>query len=178
MLTTAQFFIAFKWAGILTLVTGVLSLLGFFFKWGIRFRLVGITGFMSVLTGGLFALSLVPLTTVQVPGSLHYARVYDNGGSQTVIALPPTITESELELTLRQAANNLFSQGRFSSAGENQLTIRARTIVHPEPGLSKPLYLGQVKRSLGVRDDENIEIEIYAAQLAELERLKPAAKDA
>jgi hypothetical protein len=178
MLTTAEFFVAFKWAGILTLVSGVLSLLGFLFKWGIRFRLVGITGFMGVLTGGLFALSLVPLTRVQVPGALHYTRVYDNGGSQTVIALPPTITESELELTLRQAANNLFSQGRFSSGGENQLTIRARTIVHPEPGLSKPLFLGQVKRSLAVRDDENLEIEIYADQFSELSKLKPAAEDA
>ncbi|MBO0348741.1 Ycf51 family protein [Phormidium pseudopriestleyi FRX01] len=178
MLTTAEFFIAFKWAGILTLVSGFLGLLGFLLKWGVRFRLVGITGFMAVLTGGLFALSLVPLTRVQVPGALHYARVYDNDGSQTVIALPPTITESELELTLRQAANNLFSQGRFSSAGENQLTIRARTIVHPEPGLSKPLFLGQVKRSLGVRDDENMEIEIYADQFSELSKLKPAAKDA
>ena len=177
MLTTAEFFVAFKWAGILTLVSGVLSLLGFLFKWGIRFRLVGITGFMGVLTGGLFALSLVPLTRVQVPGALHYTRVYDNGGSQTVIALPPTITESELELTLRQAANNLFSQGRFSSGGENQLTIRARTIVHPEPGLSKPLFLGQVKRSLAVRDDENLEIEIYADQFSELSKLKPAAED-
>ena len=178
MLTTAEFSVAFKWAGILTLVSGVLSLLGFLFKWGVRFRLVGITGFMGVLTGGLFALSLVPLTRVQVPGALHYTRVYDNGATQTVIALPPTITESELELTLRQAANNLFSQGRFSSGGENQLTIRARTIVHPEPGLSKPLFLGQVKRSLAVRDDENLEIEIYADQFSELSKLKPAAEDA
>lgn len=178
MLTTAEFFIAFKWAGILTLVSGVLSLLGFLFKWGVRFRLVGITGFMGVLTGGLFALSLVPLTRVQVPGAVHYSRVYDNGATQTVIALPPSITESELELTLRQAANDLFSQGRFGAGGENQLTIRARTIVHPEPGLSKPLFLGQVKRSLAVRDDENLEIEIYADQFSELSKLKPAAEDA
>lgn len=170
MLSTAEFFIVFKWAGILTLVCGVLAVLGFLFKWGIRFRLVGITGFMAVLTGGLFALSLVPLTRVEIPGAVHYARVYDNGGTQTVIALPPTITESELEATLRQAAGDLFSPGRFSAAGENQLTVRARTIVHPEPGVSKPIYIGQVKRALGVREDENMDIEIYSDKLPHLSK--------
>lgn len=168
MFSTAEFFTAFQWAGILTLVCGVFAVLGFLFKWGIRFRLVGITGFMAVLTGGLFALSLVPLTRVEIPGAVRYARVYDNGGTQTVIALPPTITESELEATLRQAASDLFSPGRFSTSGETQLTIRARTIVHPEPGISKPVYIGQVKRALGVREDENMEIEIYSAKLPHL----------
>lgn len=167
MATTADFLNYTQWAGILTLACGLLALLGFIFKWGIRFRLVGITGFMAVLTGGLFALGLVPFTRTVIPGAVRFSLVYDNGGNQTVIAVPPQITESELEATLRQAASDFFSYGRLGGSDE-QLTIRARTIIHPEPGVSKPLFLGQVKRSLASREDEQMVIDIYSENFAEL----------
>ncbi|HBB35416.1 MAG TPA: hypothetical protein DDZ80_03540 [Cyanobacteria bacterium UBA8803] len=167
MPTTADFLTYTQWAGIFTLVCGLFSILGFIFKWGIRFRLVGITGFMGVLTGGLFALSLVPLTRTVIPGAVHFSLVYDNGGNQAVIVVPQEITASELDATLRQAASDLFSYGRLGGP-DNYLTIRARTIIHPEPGVSKPLVLGQVKRSLAQRDDEEMAIEIYSDRLAQL----------
>ncbi len=53
------------------------------------------------------------------------------------------------------------------------MTIRLRTVLHPEPGISKLVYLGQVKRSLGLRDDPQLEIKIYPERLAELP--KPVA---
>lgn len=168
MPTTADFFTATQWSGILTIAFGVLAGLAFVFKWGFRFRLVGVTGFMGVLTGGLFALSLVPITRVSIPGAVRYSTVFDAGSSQVVIAVPPTITESELEATLRQAASDLFSPGRFSQAGEKQLTIRARTILHPETGVSKPVYVGDVKRSLFKRDDDQIIVDVFSDKLAEL----------
>jgi hypothetical protein len=56
---------------------------------------------------------------------------------------------------------------------ENQMTIRARTIVHPEPGVSKPLFLGEVKRSLTIRNDEQMAIDIYSESFAQLP--KPTA---
>ncbi|MBD2005924.1 MULTISPECIES: Ycf51 family protein [Cyanophyceae] len=167
MLTTADFLNYAKWAGILTLACGVLAGLGFILQWGIRFRLVGITGFMGVLTGGLFALGLVPLTHAVVPGAVRYKLVYDTGGAQTVIKVPPEITETELDATLRQAASNLFSYGRLGQIN-NQLTIRARTVIHPEPGVSKPLYLGEVKRSLVTRDDDQLAIKVYPENIAQL----------
>ncbi|NER51990.1 MAG: DUF2518 family protein [Symploca sp. SIO1A3] len=167
MPTTADFLTFTQWAGILTLVCGSLTLLGFVFKWSLRFRMVGATGFLAVLTGGLFALSLVPLTRTLIPGAIPYSLVYDNGGNQTVIAVPPQVTESELEATLRQAASNLYSYGRLGGV-DNQLTIRARTILHPEANISKPLFLGQVKRSLSVRDDEQMVIDIYPQSFAQL----------
>lgn len=172
MLTTAYFLDASKWAGILTLVCGALAVLAFILKWGIRFRLVGITGFMGVLTGGIFALGLVPFIHTQIPGAIGYKQVYDSGGTQVVIAVPPTITESQLEATLRQAAGDLFSYGRLGQA-QNHLTIRARTIIHPEPGVSQPLFLGQVNRSLANRNDEKLAIEINSNNLAKLP--KPTA---
>ncbi|MCU0524204.1 MAG: Ycf51 family protein [Elainella sp. Prado103] len=167
MLTPDAFLTYTQWAGIATLVFAALTLLGFLVKWGIRFRLVGVTGFMIVLTSGLFALSLVPFTRTVIPGAVKFSTVYDSGATQAVIAVPPTITATELESTLRQAANDLFSPGRLGR-GENLLTIRARTILHPEPGVSEPLLLGQVRRSLYSREDEQMSIEIIPANLAKL----------
>ncbi|NEQ69104.1 MAG: DUF2518 family protein [Symploca sp. SIO2D2] len=167
MPTTADFLTFSQWSGILTLACGALTILGFVLQWGLRFRMVGATGFLAVLTCGLFTLSLVPLTRTVIPGAVPYSLVYDNGGSKTVIAVPPQITESELEATLRQAASNLYSFGRLGGV-DNQLTIRARTIIHPENNVSLPLFLGQVKRSLSARDDQQMVIDIYPESFGQL----------
>jgi hypothetical protein len=157
-----------QWSGILTLVCLVITIIAFVLQWGMRFRFVGITGFMAVLTGGLFALGLGLFTRTVVPGAVRSALVYDNGRNQAVISLPPTVTPSEVEATLRQAADDLFSLGRGGVGGDNQLTVRARTIIHPQPGISKPLYLGQAKRALKSRDDEQIKIEIFSRNFSQL----------
>ena len=155
-----------KWSGILTVVSLVVAILGFIFKWGIRFRFVGITAFLIVVTSSVLALKLSLFTSVSIPGARRYTLVYDNASDQVVVNIPPeTITPEEAAATLRQAAYNLFSSGR-SSYGENQLTVRLRTILHPEPGVSQPVYLGQVKRSLLQRQDENMEVEVFEDNLA------------
>lgn len=168
MPTTADFLTVAQWAGAATLVCAAVTVLAFIFKWGFRFRLVGATGFMGVLTAGLFALSLTPLTRIQIPGAVRYSTVFDNGATQVVIAVPSQITDSELEATLRQAASDLYSFGRLG-LDTNQLTIRARTIIHPEPGISQPVYLGQVKRSLARRDDPQMELQIFPDRLAQFQ---------
>jgi len=173
MLTTDQFLQYAEWMGIATLLFAALTGLGFILKWGIRFRLVGATGFSAVLTFGLFALSLAPLSRTVIPGADRFTLVYDTGASQTVIAVSPQITESQLSATLRQAASDLYSYGRLGTGGDNRLTIRARTIIHPEPGVSQPLFLGQVKRTLASREDNDMAIEIYKDKLALLP--KPTA---
>jgi hypothetical protein len=174
MLTTADFLIATKWAGILTVVAAAVAVLGFAFKWGLRFRLVGVAGFMLVLTVGLFALSLTPITRVEIPGAIRYSLVYDNGASQVVIAVPPQVTEPELVATLQQAASDRFSSGRLGGS-EKQLTIRARTILHPQAGVSEPLYLGEARRSLAQREDANMTIEVYPEYLDKLPKAKSPA---
>lgn len=167
MPTTDDFLTYAQWAGIATLAFAALAGLGFLFRWGIRFRLVGTTGFMVVLTVGLLTLGLIPFTRTVVPGAVNFSTVFDSGAAQAVIVVPPTITESQLTATLEQAASDLFSMGRLSR-GEDLLTIRARTVLHPEPGVSEPLVLGQIKRSLSVRNDENMSIEVFQKNLAKL----------
>lgn len=166
MLTTANFLTVSQWVGITTLLLAAITVLGFILKWGIRFRLVGITGFLGVLTAGLFTLGLVPFTRTAIPGALRYSLVHDTGGTQVVVAVSPKITESQLQATMLQAASDLFSYGRFGK--ENQLTIRVRTNIHPEPGITKPLYLSQIKRSLVNRNDDKMEIDIFQENLAQL----------
>ncbi|MBD2294855.1 Ycf51 family protein [Anabaena sphaerica FACHB-251] len=168
MPSTADFLQYTQWSGIATILFAVLTILAFILKWGFRFRLVGTTGFMLVLTAGLFSLSLVPLSRTVIPGAVKYTLVYDNGSNLAVIATSPKITPTELEATLRQAASNLYSYGRLGSRGNNQLTIRARTIIHPEPGISAPVYLGEVKRTLATREDTQMAVKLYLDKFAQL----------
>ncbi|MGB3239398.1 MAG: Ycf51 family protein [Geitlerinemataceae cyanobacterium] len=167
MPTTADFLQATQWMGIITLVCAALAVLGFVLQWGIRFRLVGIASFLAVLTVGSFSLSLVPFAPTVIPGSIRYTVVYDNGAAQVVIKVPSDITETQLEATLRQAATNQFSSGRLAQ-GQNLLVLRARTIIHPEPGISKPLVLGQVMRSFSSEGEDPWEFEVYHDRFAEL----------
>ncbi len=166
-MSTEQLLTFARWSGYLTLFCAAVTVIGWLLKWGIRFRLVGATGFMGVLTGGLFALSLGFYSRPDVPGAVHYSRVFDTGSTQVVITVPPQITETQLDATLRQAASKLFSPGRLSQ-GDQFLTIRARTVLHPKSGVSQPLYLGQVKRSLLTREGDEIVVEIDRDSLAQL----------
>lgn len=129
--------------GFATIAFAAISALAFVVKWGIRFRLVGTTGFCGVLTAGLFGLSFQPLVATTVEGAVPYTTVFDSGASQLVIAVPAKITNEQLEATLQQAAINSFNPSQLGGVGQTP-RIRARTIVHRDPGISDLLYLGQV----------------------------------
>jgi hypothetical protein len=171
-MTNVAFIQYCQWSAILTVVFALFAGLAFRFKWGFRFQLVGATGFLSVLTVGLFALTLVPLTRTSVSGAVRYSLVYDSAGTQAVIVLPADVTKPQIEATLQQAASDLFSPGR---SGTGQLTIRARALVHPGPGVSEIIPLGQVQRSLAVRDDQNMKIEVFEDNLAQLSQASDAS---
>ncbi len=144
MLTPDQFLVATQWLAIGTLALAALTAIAFGLKWGLRFRLVGATGFAAVLTVGLLGLSFEPFSRTAVPGAIPYTTVYDSGASQVVIAVPATITPDTLDATLRQAASNLFKPYRLGLPGQVS-TIRARTIAHDAGGVSRLLYLGQIQ---------------------------------
>jgi hypothetical protein len=173
MITTAEFFKYFQWSGIATLAFAAITVLALILKWGFQYRLVGATGFMAVITVGLLGLSFVPIVHSNVPGALHYSVIYDNGSDRATIAVATPISESELDATLRQAAANLYSYGRSGSV-DRQLKIRARTIVHPQPGISEPLVLGEVIRSLGGGEDAELAIQIDRTNLSKVARTNNA----
>ena len=153
VLTPEQFLIATQYFAIGTLAFGGITVLAFVLKWGIRFRLVGATGFMGVLTGGFFGLSFQPLTQTSIPGAIPYTTVFDSGASQIVISVPTSITQTELEATLQQAASNLLKPSRLGGMGQIAPKIRARAIVH-DGDTSKLLYMGEVTPGKGATSAE------------------------
>jgi hypothetical protein len=165
MPTPEQFLTYTQWSAIATLLFGVVAAVAFVTGWGLRFRLVGAVGFMAVVTVGLLSLSFIPLTQTVIPNSTKYTLVYDTGAADVVIAVAPDITQAQLEATLQQAATNLFSPGRLGR-GDTQLTVRARTVIHPEKGVSLPLVLGEARRSLSQRNDPNLQVMIFAENMA------------
>jgi Protein of function (DUF2518) len=167
MPTPENFLTYTQWSGIATLALAGLAVLAFIFKWGFRFRLVGATGFMGVLTFGLVSLTFIPLEQTVIPNSAKYTLVYDTGAADVVIAVAPDITRPQLEATLQQAAINLFSPGRLG-LGNTQLRVRARAVIHPKEGVSVPLYLGEARRSLSTRENETLQISVFEQNMAQL----------
>lgn len=157
-----------KWSGIVTIVALVVAILAFVFGWGFRFRLVGVTSFMGVLTAGIFALGLGLFPHSDIPGAARYKLIYDSGANQAVVAVAPTIEKSAIEPTLLQAAGDLYSYGRSGVNGNNQFTIKLRTVLHPKTGVSQPLFLGEAKRSLVNDGNKEIEINVFAKNLKQL----------
>lgn len=169
MLTPASFLEYSKYGGIATIALVVLTILGLLFQWGFRFRLVGITGFMMVLTVGLFGLSLGLSPRVSFPGAVRYSLIYDNGNSQAVVAVANrSMTVASAEATLRQAAQDLYSFGRVGE-GDGNMHIRMRSIVHPQVGVSEPVYLGEAIRNLSNRESLELEIVVDRQNLSKLQ---------
>ncbi|MEY2832879.1 MAG: hypothetical protein RLZZ574_2138 [Cyanobacteriota bacterium] len=159
-----------KWLGIATIASLVVAIVAFILGWSFRFRLVGVTSFMGVLTAGCFALGLGLFPHAKIPGAARYALIYDNGANQAVVAVSPEIEKSAIEPTLIQAATDLYSYGRTGTAGNDQFTIKLRTVLHPQSGVSQPLFLGTAKRSITARSSEDIEIEVFDQNIARLPR--------
>ncbi|MBD2101467.1 Ycf51 family protein [Leptolyngbya sp. FACHB-261] len=160
MLTTANFLTYAQYMGLFTIACALVTVIAFVTSRGWRFRLVGVTGFSIVLTVGLFALSLVPFTRTVVPGAVRYAVVFDNGGPNVVITVPATINQDELQATLQQAALNLYTPGRVE---RDRLWVRARALLHPQPGVSQPVFLGEARYT------PELNVEIFPDQLTLLQ---------
>jgi len=157
-----------KWSGIVTIFALVVAILAFVFGWGFRFRLVGVSSFMGVLTASIAALGLGLFPHSEIPGAARYKLIYDSGANQAVVAVAPTIEKSAIEPTLLQAASDLYSYGRTGVNGNTQFTIKLRTVLHPKTGVSLPLFLGEAKRSLAANGDEDIEINVLAKNIKKL----------
>ena len=169
--TESFFLLAAKICGILAGILGLVTVVAWWRQWPFRFAFFGYTAFMTVLTAGCFALTLTPIIRPPVAGSAPYHTVYDRGANQAVIKVETDISPETLELTLQQAAQKLASSGRFST-GSRLFTLRARTVIHPEPGISVPLYLGQLQQDLGTRQDPDRTIEIFPDAFRQLEAVQ------
>jgi len=165
---TSDIFVYAKWLGFATIFCLLVAILSFVVGWGFRFRLVGVTSFMGVLTAGTFALGLSFFPHQEIPGAARYTLIYDNGANQAVVAVAPNIAKSAIEPTLLQAATDLYSYGRTGTGGNNQFIIKLRTVLHPQTGVSQPLFLGEAKRSLIASGDRDIQINVFPQNVNKL----------
>lgn len=168
MFSNVDLFACAKWLAVGTVVSLLVAIAAFIFGWGWRFRLVGVTSFMGVLTAGFFALGLGLFPHAEIPGAVRYSLIYDNGANQAVVAVSPEIEKSAIEPTLIQAATDLYSYGRTGTGGNDRFTVKLRTILHPQPGVSQPLFLGTAQRSITSRSSQDIEIKVFEENLAQL----------
>ena len=120
-----------------------LTLVAFIAKWGLRFRLVGVTSFTFVLAISCWAFGLSYTPTVSIEGALRAPVVFDNGDDLIVAQANEDFPREAIEPTLQQLAQNVRPGGR----GSAQVTIRLRQLQPAGDGASKPVVLGETTRS-------------------------------
>jgi len=125
------------WSG---LAFALLTLVAFGARWGVRFRLVGVTSFTLLLAVSCWAFSVSYQPPVIVEGAVRAPVVFDNGNDLVVAQAPDGIPQEAVEPTLAQLAANLRSGGRN---GE-EVVIRLRQLQPGPEGSSTPVVLGEV----------------------------------
>jgi len=143
-------FEAGKWLGAASGVLAVLTLAGFLSRWGIRFRLVGITSFTALLSLSCLAFAISYTPRVSVPGAVQVPVVFDNGTDLVIAAAPADLEAGGVMPTLEQVALNLRGSGR--SAGGGKVRVRLRRVEAVEPGLARPVVLAETTRDLASRE--------------------------
>lgn len=135
-----------RWLGIAGGVLAVLTVVAFPARWGIRFRLVGITSFTVLLAFSCVAFAISYTPRVTIAGAVTVPIVFDNGTDLVVAAAPATIEKTAIGPTLEQVARNLRGNGRSTESG--QVTVRLRRIENLEGGRSRPVVLAEAVRNL------------------------------
>jgi len=123
---------------------GVLTILAYLFKWGIKFRLTGITIFTLLLSGSCWAFDQSYSPPINVEGYKYAPIVYDNGFDLVVAQASNDFPEEAIKPTLLQIARNLKGGGRNGS----QVKVRLRKIEPAGDGISKPIILGEIINDL------------------------------
>jgi hypothetical protein len=133
--------VASKWLGLAALALLVLTVIGFVARWGIRFRLVGVTSFTALLaiSCAAFAVSYSPRVTV--PGAMTVPVVFDNGTDLVVAAAPLDLPPESEAPTAEQVARNLRPTGRAPADGV--VHVRLRRLEDAGEGKSRPVVLAE-----------------------------------
>ena len=123
---------------------GILTILAYLLKWGIKFRLTGITIFTLLLSGSCWAFDKSYSPPINVEGYKYAPIVYDNGFDLVVAQASNDFPEEAIKPTLLQIAGNLKGGGRNGS----QVKVRLRKIESDGDGISKPIILGEIINDL------------------------------
>ena len=123
---------------------GVLTILAYLFRWGIKFRLTGITIFTLLLSASCWAFDQSYRPPFNVEGYKYAPIVYDNGFDLVVAQASNDFPEEAIKPTLLQIAGNLKGGGRNGA----KVKVRLRKIESAGEGKSKPIILGEIINDL------------------------------
>ena len=133
---------AVPWLGWTGLGLSLLTVLAFLTKWGLRFRLVGVSSFTLLLAVSCWAFGVSYTPPVVVEGAIRAPVVFDNGTDLVVAQAPADLEPATVTATLEQLAGNLRSAGR----GSGTVRVRLRAFETPGEGISRPVILGETVR--------------------------------
>ncbi|EDY39645.1 conserved hypothetical protein [Cyanobium sp. PCC 7001] len=146
MPTDPILFSAGEWLGAASGLLAIATIAGFLLRWGIRFRLVGITSFTALLALSCLAFAVSYRPRVSVEGAMSVPVVFDNGGDLVIAAAAADFPAGAEAATVEQVARNLRGSGRNTSEG--LVTVRLRRVEPLGPGLSAPKVLAEAHRDL------------------------------
>jgi hypothetical protein len=146
MSTDPILLVAGEWLGAASGVLAVVTIAAYALRWGVRFRLVGITSFTALLALSCLAFAVSYRPRVVVDGAVSVPVVFDNGAELVVAAAPADLPAAAAAPTAEQVARNLRGNGRQSD--DAMVRVRVRRVETVAPGLSRPVILAEVRRDL------------------------------
>jgi hypothetical protein len=140
------FLTAGRWLLAAAGLLAVLTLAGFLSRWGMRFRLVGVTSFTTLLAISCLAFSVSYVPRTSVPGAAAAPVVFDNGGDLVIAAADADLPRQAWGPTAEQVARNLHGSGRSSADGH--VEVRLRRVEAIDSGRGRPVILARADRDL------------------------------
>jgi len=110
-------------------------------RWGLRFRLVGVSSFTFLLAVSCWAFSISYSPPVRIEGAVQVPIVFDNGTDLVVAQASSGFAQEAITPTLNQIAANLRPGGR-----NMEVRVRLRQLQTESEGSSRPVVLGETKR--------------------------------
>jgi hypothetical protein len=133
-----------EWLGVASAALLLLTLVAFVVRWGIRFRLVGVTSFTVLLSLSCLAFAVSYTPRQLVDGAVSVPVVFDNGTDLVVAAAPADLDPAAFGPSVQQVALNLRGSGR----GTQLVEVRLRRVESTAPGTDTPVVLATAIRNL------------------------------
>ena len=133
-----------EWLGVASAVLLLLTVVAFVVRWGLRFRLVGVTSFTVLLSLSCLAFAVSYTPRQLVDGAVSVPVVFDNGSDLVIAAAPADLDAAAFAPSVQQVALNLRGSGR----GTQLVEVRLRRVEATAPGTDTPVVLATAIRNL------------------------------
>jgi hypothetical protein len=130
-----------QWLGAAGGALVVVTVVAFLARWGVRFRLVGVSSFTLLLAISCLAFAVSYVPRISIPGARSVPVVYDNGTDLVIAAAPADLPAEAIRPTLEEVARNVHGTSRTSEDGF--VHVRLRRVEPALEGAGQPVVLGE-----------------------------------